>query len=110
MLLLLLFGWFLLLVQLLLHVFPKCFRSDSDQNCKLITPTRARFCPEAIDLFTLPYVSGHCPAAATDRLYTKPVQLVEGSIAECQQTVPSADFLLFFFFNVYSGVQVAGYI
>ena len=60
----------------------------------MVIPTRARFCPEATVLCTLSCVLGHCPAAATNRFHTKPVQLVEESLAECQQTVRLLDFFI----------------
>ena len=57
----------------------------------MATPTCERFRPETIVLCSLPYVWGHCPAAATDRFHAKPVQAVEGSLAECQKTLPLSD-------------------
>ena len=43
-------------------------------------------------VYPLPYTWGHCPTAATNRVRTKPVQLVEGSLVECQKTAPFSDF------------------
>ena len=43
-------------------------------------------------LVYLPYVLDHCSAAATNRFHTKPVQLVQWSLADCPQTVPLLDF------------------
>ena len=88
------------MVKIVASSVPKCFRSDLGQDCKTATPTRARVCPEAIVLCTLLYILGHCPAAATNCFHTKPVQLVGGSLAECEQTLPLSDFLL----NMHSGM------
>ena len=79
------------MVKIVASSVPKCFRSDLGQDCKTATPTRARVCPEAIVLCTLPHLLGYCSAAATDCFHTKYVQLVEGCLAECPQTIPLSE-------------------